>query len=466
MADAPAFWDALDRHGETPALLPVGQAVVSYAELAALCARQAEIWRGLPGKSLMLLAITNTVESVAALLSALQAGHAVLPTTLDPLGEAFALLVERYRPERVVLTGAGDPAWADDYTENACGGLRQLRRLDGTASPLHPDLGVLLTTSGSTGSPKLVRLSRRAVAANARQIAAALAMTSQDRAVSLLPLGYSFGLSVLTSHLQVGGSVVLTDRSPVEAEFWSDAATYAVTTLPGVPFTFDMLRRVGAPARAPAALRRLLQAGGRMTPQMIAWTRESFAAQGAELVVMYGQTEACARMSVLPPAELVEALGSVGCAVPEGKFSIGAEGEVIYTGPNVMMGYAETRDDLAKGDELGGVLATGDLGRLDERGRLWLTGRSKRIAKPFGLRVSLDDIEAALTPYGSLAVVGDDKTLWVVVESGDLDALRAAVAVLAARMKLPPTLFRLRPVASLPRGANGKVLYASLMEAS
>ncbi|HLN24251.1 MAG TPA: AMP-binding protein, partial [Patescibacteria group bacterium] len=405
----------------------------------------------------------NAVEPVAALLSAVQAGHAVLPTTLDPLGDAFALLVDRYRPEWVVLSGTGDPAWAAAYTENACGGLRQLRRRNCEASPLHPDLAVLLTTSGSTGSPKLVRLSRRAVAANARQIAAALAMTSQDRAVSLLPLGYSFGLSVLNSHLQVGGSVVLTDRSPVEAEFWADAAACAVTTLPGVPFTFDMLRRVGAAARAPASLRRLLQAGGRMASPMIAWTREAFAAQGVELVVMYGQTEACARMSVLPPAELAGAAGAVGYAVPEGRFTINADGEVIYSGPNVMMGYAETRADLAKGDELGGVLATGDLGRLDERGRLWLSGRIKRIAKPFGLRVSLDDIEAALAPFGSLAVAGDDTILWVVVERGDLDALRASVAALAARMKLPPSLFRIRPVPALPRGTNGKVLYGQLL---
>jgi acyl-CoA synthetase (AMP-forming)/AMP-acid ligase II len=328
-------------------------------------------------------------------------------------------------------------------------------------APLHPDLAVLLTTSGSTGSPKLVRLSHRAVAANAAQIVEALRMGPDDRAVTTLSPAYSFGLSVINSHLLCGGSLLLTGRTPLEREFWADLAEHGVTTLPGVPFTFDMVRRAGGAKLAPASLRKLIQAGGAMAPAMVRWTREAFAGR-AELFVMYGQTEATARIAVLPPEELEAHMGAVGRPVPGGRAEIDGDGQIVFHGPNVMMGYAQCRADLERGDEMGGVLPTGDLGRIGDNGLLWITGRLKRIAKPFGLRLNLDDIEARLGGSGVLAVTGDDSAIQVVVESGGDDTLRAAIQSLAAELKLPASLIKLRRVDQLPRTANGKIDYREL----
>ena len=196
-----------------------------------------------------------------------------------------------------------------------------------------------------------------------------------------------------------------------------------------------MLRRLDLGKLAPPSLRTLTQAGGRLDPALVRHFHGVAAARGGRLFVMYGQTEATARISVLSPDELPAHAGSVGRALPGGALAIDPDGEVIYRGPNVMMGYAEDRADLARGDELGGVLRTGDLGRLDADGRLWITGRVKRIAKVFGLRVNLDELEAWLRGQPDAPVVaaiaGDDK-LRVFVEGGAPDALAAIKRALAA----------------------------------
>lgn len=119
---------------------------------------------------------------------------------------------------------------------------------------------------------------------------------------------------------------------------------------------------------------------------------------------MYGQTEATARMAVLPPERLADKLGSAGLALPGGRLEADDDGEILYHGPNVMMGYADTADDLSRGDDLGGVLRTGDLGRVDPDGFLHITGRLKRMAKIFGIRVNLDDVERMLRGSGPVAV--------------------------------------------------------------
>lgn len=447
MAAALPFWQALA--GSAPALIAADGSVTTHDQLAeradALARKLAA-----PGKLLALLSATPEAATIVAYLALLRAGHAVL--LLTPDSPALPALLETYRPDLLIGFDA-QPGYVTDI------GIQRI--LTPADEAPHPDLAVLLTTSGSTGSPKLVRLSHRAVAANAAQIVEALRMGPDDRAVTTLSPAYSFGLSVVNSHLLCGGSLLLTGRTPLEREFWAELGEHGVTTLPGVPFTFDVVRRAGGAKLAPASLRKLIQAGGAMPVAVQRWLREAFAGR-AELFVMYGQTEATARIAVLPPEEATANEGSVGRPLPGSRAEIDADGQIVFHGPNVMMGYAECRADLVRGDEMGGVLPTGDLGRIGNGGLLWITGRLKRIAKPFGIRLNLDDIEAELAPLGSLAVAGDDSALHVFAESGDEATLRAALQALAARLKLPASLVRLRMVAELPRTANGKIDYGRL----
>lgn len=447
---ATAFWQSLEGRG--PALIDAS-GVVTYDQLARRIDRLA-VRLASSEKRLAAVIANNDVPSIIAYLALLRAGHAVL--LLSPGLPAFGNLLTAYHPDLVI---GSEPL--DEFRAEEIEGVSVQVARRPADELLHPELAVLLTTSGSTGSPKVVRLSHAAVAANAGQIAEGLRMDPGDRAVTTLSPAYSFGLSVINSHLACGGSLFLTNRPPLEREFWSELAAHDVTTLPGVPFTFDVVRRVGGLSLAPASLRKLLQAGGRMEPAMIRWTRDAVAGR-ADLFVMYGQTEATARIAILPPEELGENVGSVGHAVPGGSFDIDGDGQIIYRGSNVMMGYGDCRADLGGGDERGGVLETGDLGRLDDGGRLWITGRLKRIVKPFGLRINLDDLEAQLSGLGSLAITGDDKLITITIEGGDVDAIAAAARGLAVELKLPGSSVRVRRIEALPRGANGKIIYGEL----
>jgi acyl-CoA synthetase (AMP-forming)/AMP-acid ligase II len=211
-----------------------------------------------------------------------------------------------------------------------------------------------------------------------------------------------------------------------------------------------MLERIGMRDMDLPALRTMTQAGGRLDPQVALRYAER-----ARFFVMYGQTEATARIAYVPPERLAEKAGAIGVAIPGGELRV-EDGELVYEGPNVMLGYAEERADLARGDELGGVLATGDLGHVDDDGFFFVTGRSKRIAKVFGQRVNLDEIEAAVDgPAG--AVAGEDRI--------ELFAERGADArALCARFRLPPRSIRVHEVERLPVRASGKVDYAALAD--
>lgn len=370
----------------------------------------------LTGETLVILPIETTIASIARYLAALRLGKPVL--LLDPDGphNEFA---ERFRTDQV-----------------------------------HPDLAVLLTTSGSTGNPKLVRLSRTAVRTNAEQIAQALEIDGNEVAITTLPLFYSYGLSVLNSHLIRGATVVLERTGIMQRTFWNAAVEHQVTSMAFVPSQYEMLRRLRFdPAKYPA-LRTLTQAGGRLRADRVTEFAGRMATVGGKLFVMYGQTEAAPRMATLPPDRLADKLGSVGRALPGGEFVI-EDDEVVYRGPNVMMGYAETADDLVKDDEQGGVLRTGDLGRLDDEGFLFITGRLKRMAKVFGVRINLDDIEKN---FPVAAVAGDDKLI-VFTDDADVTALRGKIAEWLGTHHTGVVVHRIQALPLLP---NGKTDYRAL----
>jgi acyl-CoA synthetase (AMP-forming)/AMP-acid ligase II/acyl carrier protein len=400
---------------------------------------------------LVLLAGPNGAEFVVTYLAALRVGSPVILTGPDP---APTSLIEAHDPDVVVSTGRAseDRSVVIEHRRSA------------PAHTLHPDLALLLSTSGSTGSPRLVRLSHDNLDANARSIASYLQLTPDDRAITSLPLHYCYGLSVLNSHLAAGASVTLTDLSVVDPCFWDLAAATDVTNLAGVPLTFELLERVGTDRLALPSLRFVTQAGGRMDPERVRRVALAGRAHGVDLFVMYGQTEATARMAYLPPDLAVDRPGSVGIPIPGGDVEIrpvdGDEaaawpedaGEIVYRGPNVMMGYAEGPGDLARGNELDELL-TGDIGRRADDGVLEVLGRRSRFVKLCGLRLDLDRLEDLLRRDGLDALcVGDDEGVLVgtTAESG---RVRAAAA---RHLGVPARLVEVVALGELPRSPSGK----------
>lgn len=409
--------------------------------------------------SLVVLRARNDVATVVAYLACQQAGVAVL--LLDdgfPADSAAELLV-RYRPALVL----GEQGEVDGYApcgrDPLAGIVRE--RVATDAAEAHPDLGLLLTTSGSTGSPKLVRLATSAVVVNARSIAAALGITPDDVAPTSLPLHYSYGLSILNSHLAAGATVVVTGESLVSRRFWELFDERRCTSLAGVPYSYQLLTRLRFRPDAHPSLRTMTQAGGRLGIDDACRFWDLMDEVGGRFHVMYGQTEATARMAVMPHDRFRDKPGSAGLAVPGGRFEVLSDTrQLVYTGPNVMMGYAIGGADLWKDDELRGRLYTGDLGHVDDEGFVFLTGRAARFAKVFGVRVSLDDVEDLVRSVGPAAAVGGDDRV-VVFTEGVVDA-RSVSRLVADRLRVHVSGVDVRERGSLPLLPNGKIDYRAL----
>ncbi|EIV92348.1 acyl-CoA synthetase (AMP-forming)/AMP-acid ligase II [Frankia sp. QA3] len=493
--------EGLERHGDRTAVV-TAEGRLSYAELADRVDTAA---RSLgPGRRLVLLAAVTTVDVLVSYLAALSAGHVVLLVPGDH-PEATEALIAAYDPDVVVR-----PDGARTRVE---------QRREGSGHDLHPDLALLLSTSGSTGSPKLVRLSYANLQANAESIAEYLGLRPDDRAATTLPLYYCYGLSVVHSHLLRGAGLIMTSLSVVDACFWDLFRDARGTSLAGVPYTFDLLDRIGFDQMSLPHLRYVTQAGGRLAPARVARYAELGRRRGWDLVVMYGQTEATARMAYLPAHLAATHPHTIGIPIPGGSFRLepladdnpaaqdtqvyevteggdgeggdgeggdgeggdgeggdgeggaagirGGEdvGELVYRGPNVMMGYARTPADLALGATLD-ELRTGDLARRTDDGLYEIVGRRTRFAKLFGIRIDLQHVEDTLAGQGLRAgcAAGDD-ALDVMIE-GDVmiddvmiggDGDTAPIRTLVARAcRLPENAVRVHRLAALPRLATGK----------
>jgi acyl-CoA synthetase (AMP-forming)/AMP-acid ligase II/surface polysaccharide O-acyltransferase-like enzyme len=448
-----AFWNDLSRHGSNPALVFDEGFRLSYAELdrlvERLCARLDSDWR------LVAVEMAPSAHAVAALLACLRSGLAVILLPKNPEAE-LASVRRRFMPD-AVFRCVGD-RW----------GFCEERERSGR--DVHPDLALVLVTSGSTGEGKAVRLSGAALAANADQIARSLSLVPADRALLTLPLHYAYGLSVLLSHLRVGASVYLPGRPILGEGFAAAAAAAEPTNLPGVPFTFDLLEQAGFADQLPGGIRFATVAGGRMEPdRVLAWKRRLSASNGS-FYLMYGASEATARMSLVDVTRVAGAEQTIGLPVPGGRFEIVGEdglpvrqpsqqGELCYHGPNVMMGYAADRGDLARGAQCERLM-TGDVAFRRPDGLYQIVGRKSRFSKIAGVRIGHDALEAAMARRAlPCAVIGDDTAITAFHDQGDT---KDYLTALAAMTGLGRSRIAACSLEAIPRLPSGKIDYAGL----
>ena len=426
---------------------------VSYAELASRMAKLVPRM-GSAGKLIGIKAQAST-DFIATYLAALQGGHAValLPPDDDAATEMF---LADFRPD--LSFGLNDGRW--QMTEHESSGR----------GSIHADLAVMLATSGTEGKPRWVKLSRRNIGANAQSIVQFLGLNANDRVAHALPFHYSYGLSVLNAHLVAGGSMAFCGESVISPEFLGNAEALGCTGFSGVPYSYELLERIGCRDKFWPSLRYMTVAGGRLQSDLVKLYAEALGARGGHFFVMYGQTEATARMAYLPPELAISHADCIGIAIPGGRFRIvdergrtmmtpGISGKLLYSGPNVMMGYAASRDDLARGPELD-ELPTGDIATLTPDGLLRLEGRARRFSKIAGLRIGHEAIEWALRSKGiSCAVTGTDDLITVHAAAADA----GAIPFLASEaMGLPARCIEVNPVQALPRLSSGKIDYAAL----
>ena len=452
-----SFWDNTKALSQTAIRTPDG-GEITYAEL--YDAADAFASQLLP-RSLVLILTSNSKDCLIAYIACLRHNHVALLISKETKPHMVSTLCEIYVPDYTYAPG-----------KNGGYLLQQNDVTNKERAELHPELALLLSTSGSTGSPKLVRLTKDNLLANAASITSYLQLNSDERAITNLPFYYSYGLSVINSHLQIGATLLLTDDSIISPSFWKFFDTNQATSLAGVPYTYEMLEMFGFRKRKVDHLRYITQAGGHMAASLVEkyaqWAHES----NIRFYVMYGQTEATARMSYLPPELALQHSDSIGIAIPGGCFSlVDSEGntieqpyevgELVYHGKNVCMGYAETRDDLSKGNTNKGVLRTGDMAKFDENRLYYITGRRKRFLKIAGNRFGLDELEAEFQKIGITAVCGGSDNKLMVAVTQPNDTVKAS-EFLKSTWHLLKNQYKIIQIEKIPRSESGKVLYSKI----
>lgn len=437
-------------HGERVAVI-TGDRTLTYRELAdEVSSAAAEFGTT---RRLVLIETRNDLATLVTYLGVLAGGHVAMPL---PAGTDNGAVIRTYAPAAIARSGVVE--W------------QSAPRLE-----LHPDLALLMSTSGTTGSPKLVRLSRANLDANAESIAQYLGIRETDRAATTLPMSYCYGLSVIHSHLLRGAGLILTDGSVVDDGFWDTMRRHRGTTFAGVPHTFELLDRMGFDGTSLPDLRYVTQAGGRLAPDLVRRFATLGRRHGWELFVMYGATEATARMAYLPPELAIDHPTCIGRPIPGGEFELVPSrdvadagdaadvGELVYRGPNVMLGYAHGVDDLALGRTVE-VLRTGDIARRTEAGLYEVLSRSSRFVKMYGLRIDLQQVEQTLRDRGVSALCTADGGHLLVAAAGRPAGLNVPGAV-ADASGLPRAAVRVVDVDELPRLPSGKPDYVAVRHA-
>ena len=382
-------------------------------------------------------------------------------------------LLETYSPEYLWLPKDQEEQFPGMSVEYEAHDYVLLKTCYEKRYPLFEELGLLITTSGSTGSPKLVRQSYTNVLDNAQSIVKYLKLDDTERPITTLPMNYVYGLSIINSHFLVGATLLLTEKGLMQKEFWSFFKEQEATSFGGVPYTYEMLDKLRFFRMKLPSLRTMTQAGGKITPEL----HEKFAAyaaeQGKHFVVMYGAAEATARMGYLPPEKAVEKKGSMGIPIPGGVFHLlGADGqeitepmttgELVYEGRNVTLGYAEKGEDLILGDERHGRLETGDMAQFDADGYYYIVGRKKRFLKIYGNRVNLDEIDRLIKGEFEIEVASagvDDHMYIFVTDEKISESVRDYVI---GKTRLNPAAFKVIVIDEIPKNDSGKTLYKEL----
>ena len=416
----------------------------------------------------------NEIGSVLGYVSFIN--NAIVPVLLNSHLEEELLqnLMTAYKPAYLWVPKDQTDQFPGMFFEYEAQGYVLLKTEYEKNYPLYGELALLLTTSGSTGSPKFVRQSYTNVLDNARSIVKYLKLDEMERPITTLPMNYTYGLSIINSHLLVGATILVTDKGFMQKEFWSFFKEAEATSFGGVPYTYEMLDRLRFYRMKLPSLRTMTQAGGKILPELHEKFAKYAAENGKKFVVMYGQCEATARMGYLPPEKAVEKKGSMGIVIPGGKFRLidvnGNEirepfttGELVYEGKNVTLGYAECGEDLVKGDERHGILETGDMAQFDEDGFYYIVGRKKRFLKIYGNRVNLDEIDRLIKGKFNIeaASTGVDDHMYIFV-TNEKDAVSVREFVIT-KTKLNPAAFQVLVIDEIPKNEAGKTLYKELI---
>lgn len=464
------IWD-FKRFAKNTAIVDEEGTEIQYGELDRVGNEIAKI---IDKRCLVFALCENSVGSVIGYTAFVN--HGIVPVLLNSHLEEELLenLLNSYCPSYLWVPEEEKQKFTKTEIVFEMYGYALLKTDYGKEYELHDDLCLMLTTSGSTGSPKFVRQSYKNVKANAESIVQYLELDESEKPITTLPMNYTYGLSIINSHFLVGATLLVTDKGLMQKEFWEFFKEQGATSFGGVPYTYEMLDKLRFQRMKLPTLRTMTQAGGKLTVELHKKFAEYAESNGKKFIVMYGQCEATARMGYLPADKAVEKCGSMGIAIPGGTFHLvdvngneisepNVTGELVYEGPNVTLGYAECGEDLIKGDERSGILQTGDMAQYDEDKFYYIVGRKKRFLKIYGNRVNLDEIDRLIKgKFENIdcASAGVDDHMYLFVT--DESIAEEVKAFVVYKTGLNQTAFKTVVVDEIPKNDAGKTLYKEL----
>lgn len=458
---------------ENKAIISDNGVVLSYAQLFK---ETEQLKNHLPHRGLICCLCTNTIGSLVGYLSGFSAHSPLILLDGERDNQYIDSYIEKYFPEYLWLPSERQLDFLGSVIYETYGYSLIMMDYGNNwhSTPLNDKLSLCLTTSGSTGSPKLVRLTEDNLKANAESIAEYLHIDENERPITTLPMYYSFGLSVINSHLIKGATILLTGANVFSKVFWDFFKKTLPTSMAGVPFTYEMLEKMGLFQMELPSLKTMLQAGGKLNAKIVERYVAFASETKREFIVMYGQTEAGPRMSYLPFEKAHDKPSSIGIPIPRGEFRLydtndeeinlsNVEGELIFKGASVSMGYAEKREDLSKGDENDGLLRTGDVAYRDTEGFYYITGRLKRFVKIWGNRYNLDAIEQLIKPITpDCACVGNDSKVYVFIV--DFAYSESVNQIMSKTLNLDKSCYKIIVIDCIPKASSGKIDYTVLKD--
>lgn len=463
------FYDDLDKFSDKIALITENREKITYAQLEE---EADKVVKFLQPRDVVFLVCKNCKESIYAYIGLLR--RKIVPVLINEgiKLELFENLINKYKPSYIYIPKEKIDTKSGFEFVQQYGDYYILKTNLGIKHKLNNELALLLTTSGSTGSPKLVRQSYKNIDSNTQSIAKYLEISDNDRAITTMPMNYTYGLSIINSHLLKGACLILNEYTLMEKRFWTLLKEEKATTFGGVPYIYEMLKKLRFSMMELPSLRYLTQAGGRLSTELAEEFSNICREKKIKFIIMYGQTEATARMSYLPWDYALSKLGSMGIAIPGGKFYLidgddnvinedDRVGELIYKGENVTLGYAACYEDLNKGDENNGILHTGDMAKRDNEGFYYIVGRKKRFLKIFGNRINLDEIEAMLNHKGYECVctgVDDKLHIYTIGQKSKNEIIK----FISSKTGLNLKAFEVTYINEIPRTDSGKILYSAL----
>ncbi len=420
----------------------------------------------------------NTIGSLAGYLSFLENKIVPIMVSSSLNLEQKKFLIKNYQPKYLWLPNDLIDDFQTYDTIFSIFDYSLLKTEFSADYKLFDDLALLLTTSGTTGSQKFVRQSYLNIQSNTDAIVSYLNITDEDRAITSLPMHYTFGLSVINTHIKSGATILLTDKSIMQKEFWSFFKEQCATTISGVPYTYEMLKRLKIQSMNLPSLKVLTQAGGKLPVELHKYFAEYALDNNKKFYVMYGQCEATSRMGYLPWDMSLKKIGSIGIPLPGGEYFISdgksgfisscdTEGELVFKGNNVTLGYAQSYRDLSLGDERKGCLYTGDIAYFDKDHYFYITGRNNRYIKIFGNRINLDEVENILKKQfkdQEVAVIGKYDLICVCIVANDL-LQNEITAYLSGQLHIFHSAIKITEVDNIPKNESGKIIYHKLASA-